>query len=678
MYRILIAALLFGASLAPARAQSTASNLRPHCGGPFQLCGYVERDSKILKIPRRFEVAYPFSENLAAVRIDGLYGFIDRTGKVVIGPRFQAVSSFTGNFAEVRIANASGIIDRSGRLVVPAEFRRIIPFTGETFIAEPLRENGRAVSTRDGRLAAFSDTMAFGDMSGAGLFHIRRGWLTKQSLKFALFDEAERGLVWAGNRNEHNDEIWGLLRADGTWQASPRYNHVQMLMETHAVVTSMPDYALPAQERRDAIRWGAVDRNGKLTVPLKFALLHYWRGGYGYAREGRPFGPDGAERNVREGIVRADGSLLANRYFDKIDIGEGGTLPRGRVGDNWYSIQPSGRLIPDQSDGQTVVECKSGLKILHRGKDVEFLRPGDGKSIGRFDNGYFRKGDCPSSFATRRGERWFYVLESGTVLGGRNGFESTYSFSGDHAAVKVDGKWGIIDRSGAFTVKPQYIKLQPSRNGTFAISDGEQPYWIDASGNRVHQPAQERPPPQQALTCEGGLQLFEGAGLWGLRDDTGKAVIEPRYRALSCFQHGISLVAEPGGDAWCPIGPDGRRRDALACSKTYYPVIVTHHDPEKFSEDPHENSVLWYRAWLAYQAGKRDEPPRWICETGRCGAYTVMPGRVADVAVPAEAVTKIGHKPLIIGLGGAILVSLGVLIWKRDSAIAPISSPNNG
>ena len=677
MYRSLIAALLL-ASNAPVQAQSSAADLRPQCGGPFQLCGYVERNGEALKIPRRFEVAHPFSEGLAAVRIEGAYGFIDRTGKVVIAPRFQAVSSFTGSFAEVRLGNASGIIDRSGHLVVPARFRRIIPFTGDTFVAEPLRENGREVTTRDGRLDSFSAATAFSDMSGAGLFHIRRGWLTKQNLNFDRFDQAERGLIWAGSENEHKDDIWGLLKADGTWQVSPRYNHVQMLMETHAVVTSMPDYSLPPQERRDAIRWGAVDRDGKLTVPLKFALLHYWRGGYGYAREGRPFSSDGTERTVREGIVRADGSLLANRYFDKIDIGQGNMLPRGRVGNTWYSIQPSGRLIPDQADGQTVVQCKSGLKIVRRGKDVEFLRPGDGKSIGRFDDGYFPKDDCPSSFDTRRGERWFYVLEGGTVLGGRNGYESTYSFSGDHAAVKVEGKWGIIDRSGAFSVKPHYVKLQPGRNGTFVISDGEQPYWIDASGNRVPQPAQERPPPQQALTCEGGLQLFEEAGLWGLRDDTGNAVIKPRYRALSCFQHGISLVAEPGGDAWCPIGPDGRRRDALACSEAYYPVVVTHHNPEKFSEDPHENSVLWNRAWLDYQAGKRGEPPRWICESGRCGSYTVMPGRVADVAVPADAVTKIGPKPLIIGLGGAILASLGVLIWKRASAIVPISSAKNG
>ncbi|WP_447929877.1 WG repeat-containing protein [Sphingopyxis fribergensis] len=664
MRKTVIAMFLLGAFATSTLASSIGMELRPNCGGPFQLCGYGERGSEALKIPRRFEVARPFSDGLAIVRLDGRYGFIDSTGKFVIPPRFQSAGSFAGDFAEVRLEGASGIVDRSGRLVIPARFRRIIPFVGGTFIAEPLRENRREVSTREGALESFADPSSFIDLNGAGLFHIRRGWLTEQNLEFSRFGTPEDGLIWAGKKNEHGDDEWGLLKADGSWQTTPRYNHVQSLMETHAVVTSMPDYSLPPQERRDTIRWGAVDRNGKLAVPLKFAHLSYWRGGYGYAMEGRPYGPEGKRRDVGEGIVRADGSLLANRYFDKVKIGESGPLPRGLIDDTWYSIEPSGRLIPDQLDGQTLVECKTGLKILRRGEGVEFLRPGDGKPIGRFDNGYSKSDDCPTSFAVRRGERWFYVLENGTVLGGQSGFESAYEFSGNHAAVRLGGKWGVIDRSGNFTVEPKYAKLQPDRNGNFVVGEGENRYWIQASGDRVPEPAGNRPSPQQSLTCAGGLRLFERGGLWGLTDGAGKTVIEPRYRALSCFQQGIAMVAEPNADAWCPIGPDGKRRHALECSETYYPIIVTHHYPQKFSENPYENSVLWNRAWLDYQAGKRDNAPEWICETGRCGAYTVMPGRVADASAPEGTVTRIGNKQLLIGLGGAVLACIGIFVWK--------------
>lgn len=615
MLRYWLVAFFLAAS--PMAAMSVADrddDLISRCSGPFQLCGYVEKGSGSERIPARFEVARPFQEDLAAVRIDGLFGYIDPTGRIVIAPRFQAAGAFTGGYAEVRLENASGIVDRSGRLVVPAQFQRIIPFNDGTFIAEPLRQTAPSGDGWEVRLDGFHDPSPFTGRRG-GLYHLRRGWLTDRDLEFSLFDSPERGLVWAGKRNADNEEEWGLLRSDGTWRVTPRYNHVQRLMETHAVVASMPDRSLPPLHRREAMRRGAVDRNGELVVPLQFVHLSYWRGGYGSARDGRPVSPGGSPNAPRQGIVRADGSLLANRWFDEIDIREDGSLPRGRVGDRWYSIERDGRLVRDRLDGTPLVECPGGLRLIQRGGRVEFRRPGDDRPVGLFDKGYFSARDCSApAFAARRRDRWYIILRDGSVLGGNRGFQNTYSFDGSHAAVQLDGRWGIIDRSGAFTVVPQFPALRPDRNGTFAVGDGENAYWINAAGDRVERPAVERPPPAQALTCPGGLRFFQRAGLWGFQDASGRTVIEPRYRALSCFTQGISWTAAPGGNAWCPVGPDGQRRAALPCRGTFYPEYISHHRPEKFDDDPFESNVLWNRAWLDYQAGNRAEPPRWISD----------------------------------------------------------------
>jgi hypothetical protein len=61
------------ALLAPLSAPAAEGGfeLTPQCGGPFQLCGYVEKNSREERISQRFEVAHPFSEGLAAVRIEG-------------------------------------------------------------------------------------------------------------------------------------------------------------------------------------------------------------------------------------------------------------------------------------------------------------------------------------------------------------------------------------------------------------------------------------------------------------------------------------------------------------------------------------------------------------------------------------------------------------------------------
>ncbi|WP_237044140.1 WG repeat-containing protein [Aquipseudomonas alcaligenes] len=170
----------------PTPAAEGGPDLIPLCGGPFQLCGYIEKNSREERIPPQFEVAHPFSEGLAAVRIEGRYGFIDTTGKVVIAPSFHNAGLFAGEYAEVRLGDASGIINRSGVLVISPRFQRIIPFTGDTFIAEPLREKQRKNPHSDRRLRGFTDPFSLISMEHAGLFHIRRGWLSDQNLKFAL------------------------------------------------------------------------------------------------------------------------------------------------------------------------------------------------------------------------------------------------------------------------------------------------------------------------------------------------------------------------------------------------------------------------------------------------------------------------------------------------------------
>ena len=259
-----------------------------------------------------------------------------------------------------------------------------------------------------------------------------------------------------------------------------------------------------------------------------------------------------------------------------------------------------------------MVQCPGGLSIVQHGETVEFRRPGDSQSVGSFDTGYFLNKDCPGPFSAKRDGKWFIIMEDGAVLGGKKGFESVSQFFGNHAVVQVDRQRGIIDRSGTFTVKPGFAQLRPDREGIFIIDEGKDPKWINAYGRRIEKPARDRLTPEPTLICQGGLRFFESAGLWGLQDGNGKTVIEPQFRALSCFKQGVTWVAVPDGKAWCPMGSSGQRRDAMACREEYYPTNRSHQRPEKFSDAPYESSVLWNRAWLDYQAGTRDKPPEWI------------------------------------------------------------------
>jgi hypothetical protein len=97
--------------------------------------GYINTDGAIV-IPMQFEMAQPFSDGLAAVRVDSQWGYIDKTGKFVIEPQFKGATPFSEGLAAVgnvdfsRVVRADdgeatvtpGFIDKQGKMVVKLPF----------------------------------------------------------------------------------------------------------------------------------------------------------------------------------------------------------------------------------------------------------------------------------------------------------------------------------------------------------------------------------------------------------------------------------------------------------------------------------------------------------------------------------------------------------------------------
>ena len=120
-------------SLSYAADQSTPL---PRCGQTaFDLCGYIDaeiwekEDRTVFVIEPKFENAKRFSEGLAAVRIEGKFGYIDTTGEIVITPKFDQAGMFDQGLSVAGGPTAVGIIDRSGEYVVEPSFKQAIIFS---------------------------------------------------------------------------------------------------------------------------------------------------------------------------------------------------------------------------------------------------------------------------------------------------------------------------------------------------------------------------------------------------------------------------------------------------------------------------------------------------------------------------------------------------------------------
>ncbi|MCG8561286.1 MAG: WG repeat-containing protein [Hyphomicrobiales bacterium] len=588
------------------QAQTTLPPLVPHCGGMFHLCGFVDRQTKNVVIPNRFERVFQFSEGLAGVRIEGRYGFIDEQGTVVIQPRFDLVGRFYQGHAEVLIGTKTGIIDRRGELVVRPQFSRSIPFTSDTVLV--VEGEWRRVHYEGFEKLELTDRDLLRERFG--LYHMRTGWVRKPQFYLEHFEAEGRGLIWA-SEVKGNKGPFGLLAADGRWKVEPQFDHVQRLSDERAIVAKTVEISTgttwPAKERH----WGAVDPEGTLVVPLKFEWLGSWRDGFGLVRKGG-----------RKGIVDKAGNVVGGRFFDRVvrEFPEG--LVRVQVDGMWRGIDRSGRIVADPAEGKVISSCSDGVKVRYRSGKYEVVDASDRRTVPYLlDRGPHRL-PCDRPSPVKYKGKWGYIDAEGRLLADPPSFDNVHGFVGEHGVVQIGGKWGIINTQGKFTLEPQVDRIIPSSRypGFFQVIDSDRGNWIGATGQvrSIRHLQRER-----VLACAGKAKLISRNGRWGIAAADGREVIAPAYRAINCFRQGVAWAAVDAKRKWCPVGPDGSVRNRPTCKSTYYPFTLTHSSPASFSSDPYESSVRWTRAYLEFGAGRLDTLPRMIGRGGR--SSTIIP-----------------------------------------------------
>ena len=93
-------------------------------------CSYIDRTGKAVIDASRYENAADFSDGLAAVKVPYKgWGFIDKTGSLVIPPRFESFLSFTEGLAAVVLEDKWGFINKTGTLVIDNQFDWVESFS---------------------------------------------------------------------------------------------------------------------------------------------------------------------------------------------------------------------------------------------------------------------------------------------------------------------------------------------------------------------------------------------------------------------------------------------------------------------------------------------------------------------------------------------------------------------
>jgi hypothetical protein len=125
-------------------------------------------------------------------------------------------------------------------------------------------------------------------------------------------------------------------------------------------------------------------------------------------------------------------------------------------------------------------------------------------------------------------------------------FNECRPFSEGSAAVMINGKWGIIDRSGQFTIAPELQHAGNVSNGATAIKRTRDSSWqyVDKNGKEAI-----RGQFVWASSFNNGTAAVQTDAGWGIIDREGAYIIRPGVIAceeLRPFVNGLSLVRISG------------------------------------------------------------------------------------------------------------------------------------
>jgi len=263
----------------PTKKKGAGPLFQIHLGAKW---GFMDRSGKVV-IPPEFDDEGDFFNHRAKVQKDSRWGYIDDTGRIVVTPRFDNAGDFREGLAPVQVGRGWGFIEPSGKLAIAAQFQAAAEFADglarfevwDTISCSSIdyRKKEPDVYTKDNApLLAFRlhDTVA----GSAGCFseNLRYGYIDKTgriviSPKFIVASDFSEGLAAV----REDGALYGYIDETGKMVIRPQFDQACSFSEGLAAV----EIGFEARGgKKVAGLWGFINRTGGWEIQPTFELTH--------------------------------------------------------------------------------------------------------------------------------------------------------------------------------------------------------------------------------------------------------------------------------------------------------------------------------------------------------------------------------------------------------------------
>lgn len=253
----------------------------------------------------------PYKEGMAAIKINDLWGFINKAGQVGIPPQFEEVDFFSEGLAQVKIEGKWGYINTQGQLQIPAKFDTVFSFSQGLAVAYTGDKVGYINPQGDWSIAPrfksggpFSNGVAVVyEEHGHSYLIDKKGQVIKQFAEPIEIDE----IPLFGAYKAEITKPTLLLNKDGRKLPLPE-------TAANAEVNSAGFLKMQLNPDQDPL-YGMMTPEGKIVIPAKFAAIEDFKGGIAIATQPGP--------SPIKGLINTQGQWVSTLYRELSEIAPG-------------------------------------------------------------------------------------------------------------------------------------------------------------------------------------------------------------------------------------------------------------------------------------------------------------------------------------------------------------------
>lgn len=346
------------------------------------------------------------NEGVVPVKKNGLWGFANLQGKLVIPCQYEEAHGFFGGLAAVRKNRKWGFINPFNNVIIPFKYKAVGDFSDE--------------------LAWFKETYKHGYMNALG-----------ETIIEAQFDEAkdfESGIA----RVQLGIE-WGLIDKKGEFVLPPKFVYISNFDAVNLAVVKLSNS-----------KYSFINRKGERVSGKRFRQVVAFNEGLAAVQSDDVWG-----------FMDSLGHLAIAPKFSRVSSFCCGRAA-AKLDNKWGFIDYAGNWVVEPQFTKCL-NYKDGKAIVYNGYQNAGLIDLDGNFI--IEPNVYRMIDFTDGRGLVRdgNYRFYYITEENRVYKGY--YQHAEGFQDGVAAVKQQGKWGLINDKGIELIPPKYDRVEPFDNG---------------------------------------------------------------------------------------------------------------------------------------------------------------------------------------------------------------------